>query len=252
MKWCIVCAAFCISILDCTGVCRQKFAKSLPGYRCITYTENYTVIANISPHLCNHQCMLLSTCFLSNYYFANSMCLLSEEACIYMIRDEAFRTSHFHKIKPPRECLYWTPMGTEDRGRSIWSSPCAESPNECQVGRLTKNSEVSTGKYQPHKPIVVAVFDGDAKGCSLPDCDPEVLQIHPVCYITWLSFNATTDPVPPIAVQGGYLIGGTKQFVMRVFLNGNFIYGVYKDGFAGYIAHQGVKTFYDMELLVLF
>ena len=252
MKWCIAYIALCISILDCAEVCRQKFARLLVGYRCITNTENYTVIANIPSHICNHQCMTRSSCFLVNYDFANNMCLLSEEACTLMIRDEASRTGHFHKIKPRGECVYWTPMGTEDKARSIWSRPCADSVNECQVGRLTKNSEVSTGKYQPHKPQVVAIFDGFAKLCRTPDCDPEVLQVHPDCYVAWLSFNSTTDPVPPIAVQGGYLTGGIRQFVMRVFLFGNAIYGVYMDGAIGYVPHQEKKIFHDMELLVVF
>ena len=251
MKWCIAYVAVCISVLECTEVCHQKFARSLVGYRCITNTDNYTMIGNIPSHICNHQCMTRSSCFLVNYCFANSTCFLSEEACIYMIRDEVFRTSHFHKIKPSRTCVYWTPMGTEDKARSIWSRPCAESVNECQVGRLTRVSGVSIGKYQPHRPMVVAVFDGSSSGCSSPDCDPEVLQIHPDCDVTWLSFNATTDRVPSIAVQGGYLTSGIKQFVMRVFLYGNAIYGVYKDGFVGYVPHLGVKTFADMELLVL-
>ena len=244
-----------IFVVDCEEVWIKKYARPLNvGYRCITNTENYTTIANIPSHICTHQCMTRSSCFLVNYNFANRICLLSEEACVFMIRDGAFRTSHYHKIKPSKQCVYWTLMETEDRTRSIWSKPCAESPNECQVGRVTWSSEMSSGKYQPHKPQTVVVMGRYSRVCphaASPGCVAEVLQVLPGCYVTWLSFNATTDPVPSFAIQGGYLNGGIKQFVIRVFINGGAIYGVYKDGFAGYVPHKGIKTFYDMELLTL-
>ena len=253
MKWYIAYVAISIYLVDCL----VKFARPQRGYRCITATENYAVISNIPSHICTHVCMSRSWCFLVNYNFANSTCLLSEEACILIVKDETFRTSHLHTIKPPDECVYWTPMTEENRDRSISSKPCAESPNECQVGRLTRNSQVSTGKYQPHKPQIVAPMDGYARVCptaTIPvtTCKPEVLQVPPGCFVTWMPFNATTDPVPRIAVQGGYLDGGIRQFVMRVILHGNPIYGVYKDGFEGYVPHDGMKTFNDMELLVVF
>ena len=250
MNWYVAYVAIGIFVVDCAEVCEQKFARlPLAGYRCITNTENDTVINNIPSHICTHQCMSRSSCSLVNYNLIQSTCFLSEELCIILTRDEAFATRHLYKIKPPSECLRWTPPGDVDNAKSVSSTVCGNSPNECQVGRLIIGSDVTPGEYHPHSQEVWASYDATTTNNGIY----EVLQVHPDCYVTWLTFDTRTDPTPPVAVEGGYLASrGSKMYVTRNFGNGGFIFGSYLDGIIGFVPDGGFRMVFEMHLLVLF
>ena len=252
MKQCITFVAFCICAITCEYLCRQKFTRPvLIGYHCITNAGVLSKFTEVRLYVCIHRCMSLNGCSTVNYNFGNSTCVLSEAPCKGLSRDETFATGHFVTAEPPRECIRWVSLTFFEPSKSVSSTYCTGQSIRCFLGRLIVDTNVLPAKYQTHSNEMWTVLDGEEIKTGEGE---EVLHVHEDCDVNWVSFDATTDPLPPRAVQGGYLAnGGSGLYVMRAVYQQYTIFGYYDPTLAiGYIPHYGVQEYSQMDLMIIF
>ena len=237
-----------IIVLHVAFTCRHTYLKLLQGHRCVTHTEIFTNISDISQQLCTWYCLKDDYCNVMKYSLAGRSCHLSPEKCQYFHIDMgyvAFSTDI-------DTCLRWASV-TEINMDSAIGSQSVNEPGQIFVARGMFNGDVIPGKYA----------DGRAYhtlgGAQVRFDEPELLIIRDGCTVEWVLYDsATLDPFPTGAVVGGWL-QGVPLYVARKYQryfnpNMNGLSVGYYNKAAG-LGHVGWGdndvTMTSMEILVL-
>ena len=186
-----------ILVLHVAFTCRQTYLKVLKGYRCVTHTEIFTNISDISQQLCTWYCLKDDDCNVMKYSLAGRSCHLSPEKCQYFHIDMGYVVFSTNIDT----CLRWASV-TEVNMDSAIGSQRVNKPGQLFVARGKFNGDMIPGKYA----------DGRARhtlgGAQVIFDEPEILIIRDGCTVEWVLYDsATLDPFPTGAVVGGWLQG---------------------------------------------
>ena len=197
-------------------------------------------------------CITRTECSIINYNIQQKVCILGKAPCIVLEADEAFQLNYIG-IVDRTECFRWVPSSSFDNVETVSSPNCHHREPNCYVGRLVSSFNVLPGKYLRDALKVWTVFEGANVNSVDSDSNKEILDVRAGCQVTWMPFRAG-DAVPKGAMKGGFLASnGATLYVIRGSAETyTGIFGYYDpEANIGLIAHSGVESVTDMELLVV-
>ena len=222
--------------------------KILSGYHCFSDNQRYLKIIATHHHLCRPRCLANKQCSFVQYNKADKYCLLANGPCLWLEPDTNYDIT-FMRTNSVEKCLDWVPHG-EVANAARQPDACYSWGIQCTVGRIYFQSNVLPGNGVGNG-VISVLNGGDVRYGK-----KEYLDVQPGCKVSWVSFTSG-DPVPDVAVQGGYLDNsGSPQlvYVMGAISNGRNCkaYGYYNpDTERGYFEFWGVYEFTQMYLMVI-
>ena len=226
------------------------------GYRCISENESYRSITGVHSYICRHICAQSNDCSITNYNTVENLCLISNDTCFFLQKDTDYQMNYI-SIRKRDSCIEWVSNSNFGQAMPVISEDCdlLGSERPCYVGRRVSSNHSLPGKYHRHDIFeegLWTVFNGQLYTTG----DMEILDVHPDCQVTWMSFTAG-DPVPFNAVIGGYMDGGDSiLYVIRGKADhlGNMftVFGYYfPETEQGYLEYYGVHVLTVMDMLIL-
>ena len=219
--------------------------STTPGYRCFADKQ---VLYNITPthhYSCRLNCIMNKRCLYALHHVVRNYCLVSNGPCLWLEPDTNY-TVTVYKAKPAHEYVEWVPK-TRLINAARKRDTCVSWGNEHRVGRANVQSNLLLG-HGGSDTVYTVLNGGFTKSKA-----SEWLDIQPGCKVAWITFTGG-NPIPNIAVQGGYLYNsGTPQpiYVMgAVKIGGSCTtYGYYDPGTGrGYFEFRGVDECTKMYL----
>ena len=235
-------------VFHVVSACRQTLVKPQHGHRCVTHTEIYTDIPDISWQLCTLYCLKDAHCGVINYDVNTRLCRRSQETCQYFHRDTGYAALAMNMTDA---CLRWVSLNNVDLNDAI-SSPSPGDGLKQFVVRGVSNGNVIPGKYANGVGYYIV------EGVEVPLNDPEFLVLRDGCTVDWVTYDSSSNDPFPAAINGGWL-QGKPVYVARkyqVYENptaDSLSVGYYDKasgmGHMGWGSHDVTMT--DVELLVL-
>ena len=184
-------------VFHVVSACRQTLVKPQHGHRCVTHTEVYTDITDISWQLCTWHCLKHAHCGVINYDVTTRLCRRSQETCQYFHRDTEYAALAMNMTDA---CLRWVSLNNVDLNDAV-SSPSPGDGLKQFVVRGISNGNVIPGKY------AYGVGYYIVEGAEVTFNEPEFLVVRDGCTIDWVTYDSSSSDPFPAAIIGGWLQG---------------------------------------------
>ena len=243
-----------IHIFGDSLTCWHDQITEVPGEKCLVGNRTFVHDGLVDRHKCITDCMRRHQCQLINYNTDESQCVLSLEACTKLVPDERFNVVFVGPRLTAEQCLMWVSITEHNASRMVSSNDCEHSgvfpDTECYVGRLKSTPHIIPGKYIPKLGMnIYSVLNGSLYKTGIK----EILQLSPLCLVTWVSYSAG-NVLPHRAVVGGYWGNENDSclYIIRGPALGKTVIGYYDSAaHVAYVEFRGANEVTDMEILVL-
>ena len=171
-------------VFHVVSACRQALVKPQHGHRCVTHTEVYADITNISWQLCTWYCLKDAYCGVISYDADIRLCRRSAEKCMYFHRDTGYAALAMNMTDT---CLRWVSLNNVDLN-DAFSSQSIFTVSRIFVVRGISNDDMVPGKYLSKYVAAYHIVDG----VEVPLNDPEFLVVRDGCTVDWVTYDSGT------------------------------------------------------------
>ena len=241
-----------IYVCSCSLHCRYDKMTELYGQKCLD--GNMTSVSDgfVDRRMCITECIRRQQCQSLHYSIRYGLCFLSQELCVELGKDEHYNVIFIGRLTS-KQCLSWVPSSKHNEAIMISTDDCEDNPSDskCYVGRVKHGPHIIPGKFI----LVQMMFYSALDGTRIKTEAEEILDLLPVCKVTWVPYIAGNG-LPTEAVVTGYLANGsdTRLYTIRGPFPGTSktMLGYYDPtAKEGYIEKYVVRVLTQMEMLVL-